>query len=129
MDITEENIGNLEKIIEDIKVRTCFVTSLERSIKLLNKEPLTPPPSVKYFGSTNINIPGELREKAYEILWARDNDNLSLPTMILDAIIKVIEFEKFVCVSIKNFHTFIVSCRYKASFGRKYFIDWRYCHG
>lgn len=77
-----------EKIIEDIKVRTCFVTTLERSNKLTTDEPPNPPPSVKYPGIKTINIPGKLREEAFELLWERDNDNLCIPTMILDSIVK-----------------------------------------
>jgi len=75
--------------VEDIKVRTCFVTTLERSAKLGIEDAPSPPPNVTYPGVKRILIPGEIREKAFEILWERDNDNLSLPTMILDAIIKV----------------------------------------
>jgi len=75
--------------VEDIKVRTCFVTTLERSAKLGTEDAPSPPPDVTYPGVKRILIPGEIREKAFEILWERDNDNLSLPTMILDAIIKV----------------------------------------
>ncbi|XP_014481058.1 PREDICTED: actin-related protein 10 [Dinoponera quadriceps] len=77
-----------EKVLEDIKVRTCFVTTLERSTKLGTKDAPAPPPTVKYPGVKSISVPGEIREKAFEILWERDNDNLSLPTMILDAIVK-----------------------------------------
>ncbi|EZA62553.1 hypothetical protein DMN91_005642 [Ooceraea biroi] len=77
-----------EKVLEDIKVRTCFVTTLERSAKLGAKDAPTPPPDVTYPGVKRIVIPGEIREKAFEVLWERDNDNLSLPTMILDAIVK-----------------------------------------
>lgn len=77
-----------EKLIEDIKVRTCFVTSLERSKKLSTNDSPKPPPSVKYPGVKTLNIPGEYREESFELLWQRDNDNLSIPTMILDAIIK-----------------------------------------
>ncbi|EFN84875.1 actin-related protein 10 [Harpegnathos saltator] len=77
-----------EKVLEDIKVRTCFVTTLERSTKLGTEDTPSPPPAVKYPGVTSILVPGEIREKAFEILWERDNDNLSLPTMILDAIVK-----------------------------------------
>lgn len=78
-----------EKMLEDIKVRTCFITTLERSAKLGTKDAPTPPPDVTYPGVKRILIPGEIREKAFEVLWERDNDNLSLPTMILDAIVKV----------------------------------------
>ncbi|NP_001177675.1 actin related protein 11 [Nasonia vitripennis] len=77
-----------EKLIEDIKVQTCFVTTMERSAKLETDNPPTPPPSVKYYTTRTFEIPGIIREKAYEVLWERDNDNLSLPTMILDALIK-----------------------------------------
>ncbi|KYN35225.1 Actin-related protein 10 [Trachymyrmex septentrionalis] len=77
-----------ENIVEDIKVRTCFVTTLERSAKLETESALTPPPDVTYPGIKRIVIPGEIREKAFEVLWERDNDNLSLSTMILDAIVK-----------------------------------------
>ena len=82
-----------ENIVEDIKVRTCFVTTLERSAKLETESALTPPPDVTYPGIKRIVIPGEIREKAFEVLWERDNDNLSLSTMILDAIVKV----KLIC--------------------------------
>ncbi|KAL2728529.1 actin-related protein 10 isoform X2 [Vespula squamosa] len=77
-----------EEIIEDIKVRTCFITTLERSKQLGTENAPTPPPAVKYPNIKSVTILGEIREKAYEVLWERDNDNLSIPTMILDAIIK-----------------------------------------
>ncbi|XP_046823392.1 actin-related protein 10 [Vespa crabro] len=77
-----------EEIIEDIKVRTCFVTTLERSKKLGTQDAPAPPPAVNYPSIKYVTILGEIREKAYEVLWERDNDNLSIPTMILDAIVK-----------------------------------------
>ncbi|XP_046624515.1 actin-related protein 10 [Neodiprion virginianus] len=80
--------SDVEKTIEDIKVRTCFVTTIERSLKLQTDEPPIAPPSVKYPGVKTITVPGSVREKAFELLWERDNDNLSVPTMILDAIVK-----------------------------------------
>lgn len=96
------NVDITEKLVEDMKVRTCFVTTLERSGKLGTAEAPTPPPSVKYPGVKNINIPGEVREKAFEALWERDNDNLSIPTMILDAILQV-RFEHESCYSSVSF--------------------------
>lgn len=78
-----------EKVLEDIKVRTCFITTLERSVKLGTKDAPAPPSAVKYPGITSILVPGEIRENAFEVLWERDNDNLSLSTMVLDSIIKV----------------------------------------
>ncbi|XP_021913743.1 actin-related protein 10 isoform X2 [Zootermopsis nevadensis] len=76
-----------ESAIEDIKVRTCFVTSLERALQL---ETVEPPPDVVYReGGTKIfNIPGKVREAVYEVLFEQDNDQISISTMILDAIIK-----------------------------------------
>lgn len=85
-----------ETLIENIKVQTCFVTTMERSCKLKTDNPPTPPPNVKYYYMSKIfEIPGALREDAFEVLWERDNDNLSIPTMILDALIKV-------CLNWKN---------------------------
>ncbi|XP_008561149.1 actin-related protein 10 [Microplitis demolitor] len=77
-----------EQIIEDIKVRTCFVTTLERAKKLGADDAPAPPPAVKYPGIKTIEIPGYVRERSYELLWERDADNLSISTMILDAILK-----------------------------------------
>lgn len=82
------NVEIAEKLAEEIKVRTCFVTSLDRSVKLGTAQAPDPPHAVKYPGVKSINVPGEIREKAFEMLWERDNDNLSIPTMILDAILK-----------------------------------------
>ncbi|XP_014213455.1 actin-related protein 10 [Copidosoma floridanum] len=82
------NKEKTENLIENIKVQTCFVTTMERSLKLQTENPPTPPPSVKYYCTRNFEIPGTVRENAFEVLWERDNDNLSIPTMILDALIK-----------------------------------------
>lgn len=78
-----------EKFIEEVKVRTCFVTTFDRANKFNTKEEEAPPPDVKYYTNKTITIPGSLREKAFEVLWEKDLDNHSLPTMILDAILKV----------------------------------------
>ncbi|XP_066581610.1 actin-related protein 10 [Prorops nasuta] len=80
------NINLSENTIEDIKVRTCFVTTLERSLMFKEDGSLIPPPSVIYPGTRNFVIPGHIRERVFEILWARDADNLSIPTMILDSL-------------------------------------------
>ncbi|XP_033207319.1 actin-related protein 10 isoform X2 [Belonocnema kinseyi] len=77
-----------ERIIEDIKVRSCFVTTKDRSTKLRDGSGHSPPSAVKYPGVKSFEIPGHVRENAFEILWERDNDNLTIPTMILDAIVK-----------------------------------------
>lgn len=77
-----------DDVVEEIKVRTCFVTTYERSLKYKNNEPPTPPPSVQYpiHGEDIITIPGTLRETAFEVLFPEDNDRLGLPYIILDAI-------------------------------------------
>jgi hypothetical protein len=74
-----------------VSVRTCFVTSLTRATQL---EAVDPPPDVVYRegGSEVVNIPGKVREAVYEVLFEQDNDQISVSTMILDAIIKAIYF-------------------------------------
>lgn len=76
-------------VIEDIKVRTCFITTRERALKYRNGEPPAPPPSVKYpiEGKQAVEIPGTLRETAFEVLFPEDNDRFGLHYIILDAII------------------------------------------
>lgn len=87
-----QDIANLpDCIIEDIKVRGCFVTTLERGNKLAEEE--TPEPPVPDFdyrvgGDKVIRIPGPVREAVHEVLFEKDNDQMSLPHMILDAIQK-----------------------------------------
>ncbi|XP_059490591.1 actin-related protein 10 [Neocloeon triangulifer] len=82
--------------IEDIKVRGCFVTRLDRAqmIQASLKEPSVtapkPPPELVYplGGERSITVPGTARELAYEVLFELDNDLMSIATMILDAILK-----------------------------------------
>ncbi|XP_055374516.1 actin-related protein 10 isoform X2 [Condylostylus longicornis] len=79
-----------EEVLEDIKVRTCFVTTFERAQQYREEKPPTAPPDVEYpvHGKEIIKIPGKLRETVMEIFFAEDNDNSSLPHQILDAILK-----------------------------------------
>lgn len=79
-----------ERVIEDIKVRTCFVTKQTRALAYKNNEPLQPCPDVSYpiDGYDVIKIPGLLREVAFEVLFPEDNDHLGLPYIILDSIMK-----------------------------------------
>lgn len=78
------------KVIEDIKVRLCFVTNIERAHKYREKDPPNPCPDVDYpiKGEEIIKIPGLLRETAFEVLFPEDNDHLGLPYIILDSILK-----------------------------------------
>jgi hypothetical protein len=68
-------------------VRTCFVTSFYRATQL---ESVEPPLDVVYRegGTDTFCIPGNVREAVHEVLFEQDNDQTSISTMILDAIIK-----------------------------------------
>lgn len=79
-----------ERVIEDIKVRTCFVTKMSRALAFRNNEQLQAAPDVEYpiEGSDVIKIPGLLREKAFEALFPEDNDYMGLPYIIIDAILR-----------------------------------------
>lgn len=80
-----------DRIIEDIKVRTCFVTTQKRAIAFRKNESFQHCPDVEYpvDGNLVIKIPGLLRETAFEVLFPEDNDRLGLPYIILDAILQV----------------------------------------
>uniref|UniRef100_A0A0K8TTD1 Putative actin 3 isoform n=1 Tax=Tabanus bromius TaxID=304241 RepID=A0A0K8TTD1_TABBR len=86
--VKEEDLS--ETVIEDIKVRTCFVTTRERALQYRSGNPPQPCRSVDYpnGGKGTITIPGELRETALEVLFPEDNDNSGLAYLILDSILK-----------------------------------------
>lgn len=77
-------------VIEDIKVRTCFVTTKERATKWRAQEQFQTCPDVDYpiKGDEVIKISGTLRETAYEVLFPEDNDHLNLANIILNSILK-----------------------------------------
>lgn len=80
-------------------MRCCFVTTLERGKAYANDvEPEPPIPDVKYLfgGDKVITVNGSARESAYEVMFEHDNDQMSLPHMILDAICKVNYVNNFV---------------------------------
>lgn len=79
-----------DRVIEDIKVRTCFVTKQSRAQAHKNNEPLQLCPDVDYpvDGIDVIKVPGLIREIAFEVLFPEDNDHLGLPYIILDSILK-----------------------------------------
>ncbi|KPM06908.1 actin-related protein 10-like protein [Sarcoptes scabiei] len=101
--ILKEEILN-ESILEDIKFKTCFVTTRERGSLLaqqkLDKSSVQteeiackitdPPRSIKYpFGGSQIlHIPGSLRESVCELLFEMYGEEHTLPTLILDSILK-----------------------------------------
>lgn len=90
------------KILEDITARVCFVGKRLTSQQQLpvaddlrqqisTTTPVLPvPPSVSYplDGSTNLIIPGIAREQAADVIFKHDNEARSLPTAILDIILK-----------------------------------------
>lgn len=91
-----------ESVLEDIKVRTCFVTNYERAQQLqvwgfartnnanIIPDPPPPPPEVKYplDGDKILTIPGTVREYAAEALFELDGDMKSIVTLLLDSILK-----------------------------------------
>ncbi|EDW37641.1 GL27098 [Drosophila persimilis] len=81
-----------ESVLEDIKVRTCFVTTMERAHCRSNgdENQPTPPPSVDYIicdNDTMVQVPGALRETVYEIMFEPNNERDSLPHLILRSIL------------------------------------------
>ncbi|XP_017151198.1 actin-related protein 10 [Drosophila miranda] len=81
-----------ESVLEDIKVRTCFVTTMERAHSRSNgdENQPTPPPSVDYIIcdiDTTVQVPGALRETVYEIMFEPNNERDSLPHLILRSIL------------------------------------------
>ncbi|XP_022210409.2 actin-related protein 10 [Drosophila obscura] len=81
-----------ESVLEDIKVRTCFVTTMERAHSRAKGDDnqLTPPPSVDYIicdNDTMVQVPGTLRETVYEIMFEPNNERDSLPHLILRSIL------------------------------------------
>ena len=86
------------EILEDIVVRTCFVTTLPRARQLAaartneaGPPPPIPPPTILYplSGNKNLVLEGSIREEAMEILFETDNEMVSLASMVLDSILSV----------------------------------------
>lgn len=79
-----------ESVLEDIKVRTCFVTKLERAQSYLKNEPPQAPPDVDYpiGDEAIITVPGKVRETAFEIFFEENNDRDSLPHLIIQSILR-----------------------------------------
>jgi len=89
-----------EKVIEDIALRCCFITNINRGRELtealndpsdataLNKCLAHLSPSVTYpiSGSQLLLVDGATREGSAELLWTLDGDCMSVASMVLDAI-------------------------------------------
>uniref|UniRef100_A0A8C3A4E0 Actin-related protein 10 n=1 Tax=Cyclopterus lumpus TaxID=8103 RepID=A0A8C3A4E0_CYCLU len=92
-------IGTIpEDTVEDIKVRTCFVSDLQRGLKIQEAkfnldgtaERPAPPPDVDYplDGEKILHVKGSIRDSLMEILFEQDNEEKSVATLILDALVK-----------------------------------------
>ncbi|KPP60284.1 actin-related protein 10-like [Scleropages formosus] len=87
-----------EEVVEDIKVRTCFVSDLQRGLKIQEAkfnlegtaECPAPPPDVNYplDGEKIIHIKGSIRDSVMEMLFEQDNEEKSVATLVLDALVK-----------------------------------------
>ena len=96
-EVNPEILSN-EDIVEDIKVRTCFVTPRERHLQAQGFEEafcegrqleLPTPSDVQYplEGDKVLEIPGTLREYAPECLFEIDNEMESVATQVIDALL------------------------------------------
>ncbi|TMS12021.1 Actin-related protein 10 [Larimichthys crocea] len=92
-------IGTIpEETVEDIKVRTCFVSDLQRGLKIQEAkfnlegtaERPAPPPDVDYplDGEKILHVKGSIRDSVMEILFEQDNEEKSVASLILDALVK-----------------------------------------
>jgi len=88
-----------DSLVEDVVVRCCFVTTLQRGRELreamqdgtrdLESWVKTASPSVRYpvGGGSVMVIDGATREGATELLWQLDQDGMSVASMILDSLL------------------------------------------
>lgn len=74
-----------EQILEDIKARTCFITTFERAEKIRQGESVEHPSDIEYpvKDKTVIAIPGRLRETAFEVLFSNESN---IAQMILNSL-------------------------------------------
>jgi len=84
-----------EGVLEDIKVRTCFVSDLKHdytakfNIDGSNECP-SPPPNVNYplDGEKILHVFGSIGDSVVEILYEHDNEEKSVATLILDSLLQ-----------------------------------------
>ncbi|XP_042611828.1 actin-related protein 10 isoform X1 [Cyprinus carpio] len=87
-----------EDVVEDIKVRTCFVSDLQRGMKIQearfnldgSAERPAPPPDVEYplDGQKILHVKGAIRDSVAEMLFEQDNEEKSIATLLLDTLVK-----------------------------------------
>uniref|UniRef100_A0A4W6DP28 Actin related protein 10 n=1 Tax=Lates calcarifer TaxID=8187 RepID=A0A4W6DP28_LATCA len=94
--------GKIGHIIVDFvlfpSVRTCFVSDLQRGLKIQEAkfnldgtaERPAPPPDVDYplDGEKILHVKGSIRDSVMEILFEQDNEEKSVASLILDALVK-----------------------------------------
>ncbi|XP_026687708.1 actin-related protein 10-like [Diaphorina citri] len=99
--VTVEDVENLsDSIIEDIKVCSCFVTTMERSAEIAAKNPDHKYPSGFMYPLKNgkkIPVSGHIRETAFEVLFELDLDMLNIATIILDSLLSVASSDGELC--------------------------------
>lgn len=87
-------------------MRSCFVTTLNRSKKLATGESVEPKTSdVVYHinGERSITISGDVRETVHDVLFEENIDEMSLTTMILETINNVCKlFFNFIIIFFIN---------------------------
>ncbi|XP_060773774.1 actin-related protein 10 [Neoarius graeffei] len=92
-------IGTIpEEVVEDIKVRTCFVSDLQRGLKIQEAkfnmdgtaERPAPPPDVEYplDGRKILHVKGSIRDSVAEMLFEQDNEEKSIASLVLDTLVK-----------------------------------------
>ncbi|CAH0677587.1 unnamed protein product [Spodoptera exigua] len=84
--LDEHNGGPLhldDQVIEDIKVKTCFVTSRARALAWESDSPPRAARDVRY---GRVTVPGRARELAAEPLFRRDHEQSSLPDAVLQCV-------------------------------------------
>ncbi|KAK2864086.1 hypothetical protein Q7C36_003240 [Tachysurus vachellii] len=87
-----------EEVVEDVKVRTCFVSDLQRGLKIQEAkfnmdgtaERPAPPPDADYplDGRKILHIKGSIRDSVAEILFEQDNEEKSVASLVLDTLVK-----------------------------------------
>jgi hypothetical protein len=81
--------------VEDIRLRTCLVTSIDRAERLekdLEPSPALPSFHIEMRGDLFVEFSGTVRERAGEIWFQnQDLDGISIPQMVLTTISKVRE--------------------------------------
>lgn len=91
--VTVEDINNLpDSILEDIKVCSCFVTTMERHAEIEAKDPAHNYPNSFLYplkSGKRIPVSGHVRESAFEVLFELDLDMLNIATMLLDSLVSV----------------------------------------